>query len=173
MDPLSDLLSLLKPRSVVSGGVAVKPNTAIQWPRHEGIKCYAVASGQCWLSVDGVADPVLLNAGDCYLLPPGPPFCLATDLSAKPVNFAQLRVTGGLDSNPASSEGGGCYLVGGHFVLTGGHTELLLGSLPAIVADRPKMLSRNLNARDTRVRQVWFSDSKVRSPLAPRQTRPA
>jgi hypothetical protein len=55
MDPLSDLLSLLKPRSVVSGGVAVKPNTAIQWPRHEGIKCYAVASGQCWLSVDGVA----------------------------------------------------------------------------------------------------------------------
>ena len=133
MDPLSDLLSLLKPRSVISGGVAVKPNTAIQWPKHEGIKCYAVVSGQCWLSVDGVADPVLLTAGDCYLLPPGPPFCLATDLSTKPVDYRLLRVAGGLDSNISSSEGGGCYLVGGHFVLTGGHTDMLLGSLPTIV----------------------------------------
>ncbi|MGA7816093.1 cupin domain-containing protein, partial [Caballeronia sp.] len=133
MDPLSDMLSLLKPRSLVSGGVSMSHNTAIQWPQHEGIKCYAVVSGQCWLSVDGVTDPVLLTAGDCYLLPPGPPFCLATHLSVKPVDFQLLRVAGGLGTAIFGSEGEGCYLVGGHFLLTGGHADMLLGSLPPIV----------------------------------------
>ncbi|SOE94767.1 AraC-type DNA-binding protein [Burkholderia sp. D7] len=133
MDPLSDLLSLLKPRSLVSGGVAMSCNRAIQWPKHDGIKCYAVVSGQCWLSVDGVTDPVLLTAGECYVLPPGPPFRLATDLSVKPVDYQLLRVAGGLSTDISGSEGEGCYLVGGHFLLTGGHADMLLGSLPPIV----------------------------------------
>ncbi|SAL36004.1 AraC family transcriptional regulator [Caballeronia udeis] len=133
MDPLSDLLSLLKPRSLVSGGVAMSRNRAIQWPKHDGIKCYAVVSGQCWLSVDGVTDPVLLTAGECYVLPPGPPFRLATDLSVKPVDYQLLRVAGGLSTDISGSEGEGCYLVGGHFLLTGGHADMLLGSLPPIV----------------------------------------
>jgi len=133
MDPLSDLLSLLKPRSVVSGGLAIGRNKAIQWPRHEGIKCYAVVSGQCWLSVDGVGDPVLLTAGDCYLLPPGPPFCLATDLSAAPVDFELLRAAGGWIKAISGNEGTACYIVGGHFLLTGSSAEMLMGSLPPIV----------------------------------------
>jgi AraC-like DNA-binding protein len=133
MDLLSDVLSLLKPRILVSGGVGMSRDMAIQWPQHDGIKCYAVVSGQCWLSVEGVADPVLLTAGDCYLLPPGPPFCLAVDLSIKPVDFRPLRIAGGLGTDLAGSEDGGCYLVGGHFLLSGGHADMLLGSLPPIV----------------------------------------
>ncbi|MFK4448904.1 AraC-like DNA-binding protein [Caballeronia udeis] len=133
MDPLSELLSLLKPRSLVSGGVAMNRNRAIQWPKHDGIKCYAVVSGQCWLSVDGVTDPVLLTAGECYLLPPGPPFRLATDLSVEPVDFKLLRVAGGLSTDVSGSGEEGCYLVGGHFLLSGDHADMLLGSLPPIV----------------------------------------
>src|SRR5580692_407292 len=87
MDPLSDVLSLLKPRSYAAGGFKVDGDLAIQWPKHEGIKCYAIVSGQCWLSVEGVTDAVLLRAGDCFLLPRGLPFCLATDLSIAPIDF--------------------------------------------------------------------------------------
>ena len=90
MDPLSDVLSLLKPRSYISGGFEVGGDMAIQFPKHQGIKCYAVVSGQCWLSVEGVPDAVLLTAGDCFLLPRGLPFCLATDLSLTPVDFHTL-----------------------------------------------------------------------------------
>jgi AraC-like DNA-binding protein len=133
MDPLSDLLSLLKPRSVVSGGLGMSRGSAIQWQQHDGIKCYAVVSGQCWLSVDGVSEPVFLTAGDCYLLPPGPPFRLATDLSIKPVDFSLPLVAGRLGSGISTSEEDGCYLVGGHFLLTGGHADMLLSSLPSIV----------------------------------------
>ncbi len=133
MDPLSDVLSLLKPRSYISGGFEVGGDLAIQFPKHEGIKCYAMLSGQCWLSVEGVPDPVLLTAGDCFLLPRGLPFCLATDLSLKPVDFNTLRSArwpGGAVSN---HEGGGRYIAGGHFLLAGGHADMLLGSLPPIV----------------------------------------
>jgi AraC-like DNA-binding protein len=133
MDPLSDLLSLLKLRSVVTGGLTLRCNSAIQWQRHEGIKCYAVVSGQCWLTVDGVSNPVLLTAGDCYLLPPGPPFCLATDLSIKPVDFRRLLEAGELDTALSSGEAGDCRIVGGHFLLTGDHADMLLGSLPPIM----------------------------------------
>lgn len=60
MDPLSDVLSLLKPRSYASGGINAGGEWSIQFAPHEGIKCYAVVSGECWLSVEGVPDAVRL-----------------------------------------------------------------------------------------------------------------
>src|SRR5580693_4959272 len=81
MDPLSDVLSLLKPRSYSSGGFDVGGELSVQFPRHEGIKCYAVVSGECWLSMEGVPDAVRLKTGDCFLLPRGWPFRLASDLA--------------------------------------------------------------------------------------------
>ena len=133
MDPLSDVLSLLKPQSYAAGGYEVGGDTAIQWPKHAGIKCYAVVSGQCWLSVEGVPDAVLLTAGDCFLLPRGLPFCLATDLSLTPVDFRAFLAAGSAGSTRSQGEGGGHYIVGGHFILTGSHAEILLKSLPPIV----------------------------------------
>lgn len=133
MDPLSELLSLLKPESYASGGVALRREMAIQWPRHDGVKCYAVVSGQCWLSVEGEQEAILLSAGDCYLLPPGPPFCLSTDLAASPVDFAILRAEGRLGSLENGGGEDGCFLVGGHFLLSGHLAQMLLGALPPIV----------------------------------------
>ena len=45
MDPLSDVLSLLKPQSYAVGGFQVGDAVAIQWPKHEGIKCYFQRDG--------------------------------------------------------------------------------------------------------------------------------
>jgi AraC-like DNA-binding protein len=133
MDPLSEVLSLLKPRSYVSGGFELDGDMAIQFPRHQGIKCYVLFSGQCWLWVEGVSDPVLITAGDCYLLPRGLPFRLATNLSLPPVDFSSILAAQRSGAAVASRGGGGCYLAGGHFILTGGHADVLLRSLPPIV----------------------------------------
>lgn len=133
MDPLSELLTLLKPQSYASGGVAIGPHQAIQWPEHAGIKCYAVVTGTCWLTVEGVPDAVLLTAGECYLLPPGPAFCLATEPQAEPVDFAVLKAAGLLSKEIGQCSDDDCLLVGGHFVLTGRHADMLLSSLPPIV----------------------------------------
>jgi hypothetical protein len=54
MDPLSDVLSLLKPRSYRCGGWDMGGAWSVKFDRHDGIKCYALVSGQCWLVVEGV-----------------------------------------------------------------------------------------------------------------------
>src|SRR5260221_14087151 len=93
MDPLSAVLSLLKPRTYMPGGFDVGGDLAIQFPQHDGVKCYAVVSGQCWLSGEGVADAVLIQTGDCQLLPRGRPFRLATDLRLAPVDALTFLLT--------------------------------------------------------------------------------
>jgi len=134
MDPLSDVLSLLKPRSYSCGGMDMGGDFSMQFPRHEGIKCYAVVSGERWLSVDGVSDPVHLTAGDCFLLARGRSFRLASDLSLPPVDALTLlsaqQKKGGM---MAINGGGDCVIVGAHFSLSDHHAGILLRALPPIV----------------------------------------
>jgi len=132
MDPLSDVLSLLEPRSYAAAGFALGPALAIQFPRYAGIKCYAVASGECWLSVEGF-DAVLLGAGDCILLPRGRPFRLATDRAVAPIDAAELRRTCRAAGEAPPPGADDACLVGGYFHLTGHHAEFLLDVLPPIV----------------------------------------
>ncbi len=132
MDPLSDVLALLKPTSYRSGRFDVGGKLAVRFPKHEGIKCYAVLSGQCWLSVDGLA-PLLLTEGDCFLLPRGLPFCLATDLSVEPTDFRVLLEALQSDAPLRLAGEGASVLAGGHFLLSGGPAGRLLEVLPPIV----------------------------------------
>ena len=133
MDPLSEVLALLKPQSLASGGFMVPGDMAVYFPKHQGVKCYAMLAGECWLAVEGVPDPVLLHAGDCFLLPRGLPFRLATDLSLEPVHYTlawdRLSKTHSVSEVPEGAR----YIAGGFFAFTGGHAEMLLQALPPIV----------------------------------------
>lgn len=133
MDPLSEVLSLLRLRSYVCSGFEAGGDWSVEFGRHDGIKVYAAVSGECWLSVDGVADPVRVRTGDCFLLPRGRPFRLASDLALAPVDaltvFSRVR-----DGGITSYRGGGDFFsVGGHFALAGSHADILLGMLPPVV----------------------------------------
>lgn len=130
MDPLSDALSLLKPRTVGAGGFDMGGDWSIKFPEHEGIKCYAVVAGQCRLVVDGVPDHAMLVGGDAILLGQGKPFRLASDLDMTSVDYASLPRTGGVATG---SGGGDCFIVGGHFTLEGVHADMLMGALPPVV----------------------------------------
>ncbi len=133
MDPLSDVLSLLKLRSYSAGGFDVGGDWSLAFGCHDGIKCYAVASGECWLSVEGVAEAVRVRTGDCFLLPSGRPFRVASDLALSPVD-AMTILPAARDGNLTRFNGGGDFLcVGGYFALAGGHAHILLGVLPPIV----------------------------------------
>ena len=133
MDPLSEVLALMKPQLHVAGGFAVPNDIAIHFPKHQGVKCYAMLAGQCWLVVEGVPEPVLLQAGDCFLLPRGLPFRLATDLSLEPMAYTDAFARLGLRSEAPGVTAGARFIAGGHFALTGGHAEMILQSLPPIV----------------------------------------
>jgi AraC-like DNA-binding protein len=132
MDPLSDVLSLLKLHTCMSGAFEAGGDWSVEFGPHDGIKFQAVISGECWLSVDGIAAPVHVTAGDCLLLPRGRPFRIASDLALPPVDLSAYSegVNGGL----TSLNGGGNFLsIGGYFTLAGDHAAILLGLLPPIV----------------------------------------
>lgn len=129
MDPLSEVLALLKPERYLARSFENSGDWCIRFPAHGGIKCYAVLRGGCWLAVDGVPDAVRLEAGDCFLLPGGRPFRLASDLALPAVEAevhrAQKAERGGVmpGGNPVA-------MVGSSFALSGPQARLLLGALP-------------------------------------------
>jgi hypothetical protein len=135
MDPLSEVLSLLKPRTHVAGGFEVGGPWSVHFGPHDGIKCYAVVCGTCWLAVEGVPNPVHLKTGDCLLLTRGWPFRLASDLTLAPVDALSAMAASGVKGTGrmASFNGGkDCCMVGGLFAFAGNHADLL-GVLPPIV----------------------------------------
>ncbi|MEO6298248.1 MAG: AraC family transcriptional regulator [Paracoccaceae bacterium] len=132
MDPLSDVLSLLKPRSYLSAGFDAGGDWSITFTGNVGIKCYAVVTGQCWLAVEGVPDPVQLRAGDCFLLPGGRPFRLASDLALAPVDAVAVFSAARLGGIVTHNGGGDFFLVGSRFEVAG-NASILLKMLPPIV----------------------------------------
>ncbi|WP_025597780.1 cupin domain-containing protein [Burkholderia sp. WSM2230] len=63
MDPLSDVLSLLKPRSHFYAGLDAAGPWSFLFPAYAGIKFAAVLQGGCWGIIDGVNRPVLFEKG--------------------------------------------------------------------------------------------------------------
>ncbi|MEF2070371.1 AraC family transcriptional regulator [Consotaella aegiceratis] len=134
MDPLSDLLSLLKPQNYMSAGFDAGGDWAIQFSdQQNSIKTGAVIAGSCWLAVEGVAEPVRLEEGDCFVLPLGRPFRLATDL-ALPATAASNVFSVARQGGIVTYNGGGdCFLVSNRFALAGDPAGRLLEMLPPIV----------------------------------------
>lgn len=144
MDPLSDVLALLKPHSYMSGGIDVGGDWAFHFEHHGAFRIFAIASGRCWLTMDGLPEPLRLEAGDCAVLPHGRPFQLSSDPSVAAVDIMDV-ISAPLNGNILTWNGGGaCLGLSAIFAFEGAHASLLLGVLPPIVhirndADRAAM----------------------------------
>ncbi|MGA0601455.1 AraC family transcriptional regulator [Caulobacter sp. KR2-114] len=133
MDPLSDILALLKVRSFVSGRLEIGGRWSFGFGPHEGIKFQAITRGEGWLVVQGEA-PVRIRAGDCFLLPRGRPFHMTCDLDLPPVDAMSLIPANRDASGLTRMQGGDDFhSFGGYFDLDGDHAGLLLAELPAVV----------------------------------------
>lgn len=133
MDPLSDVLSLLKPQSYMSSGLDAGGDWSFQFERYDCARCLAVVSGHCWLSTDGVADDVLLEAGDCVVLPHVGTFRLASDVTLTPIHKKSV-LSAPLNGRIFSWNGGGAFFgLSAYFTFAGDHASTLLGLLPRIV----------------------------------------
>lgn len=134
MDPLSDVLALLKPESYLTAGVDAGGDWAIRFDNRVGtIKCYAVTSGACWLQVDGVSNGVHLGAGDCFMLPNGRSFVVASDLSRLPDPAYKVLAHAPLGGVIVHNGGGDVMLAGARFEVNGRNAEALFGTLPPVV----------------------------------------
>jgi len=162
VDPLSDILSLLKPHSYAAAGFNLGGAWSIQFPAHDGFKCYAIVSGQGWIAVDGQT-PEFGSAGDCFLLPQGLPFRVASDLGLEPTP-AESFYSGTPDGGINVYQGGGDMsgLVA-NFMLNGNHADMLLTMLPPIVHIKQEADKATLR---------WSIDQMMAELRAPQPGRP-
>ena len=133
MDPLSDVLSLLRIRNYHSATLTLGGDWAFTFPKREGIKFTAVVKGSCWLLVDGEQQPQRLHQGDCFLMTRGMPFSLYSDISQPVMNSDGHFKTLAADELALHYGGDDVQLVGGRFDFSGVPTQLLLSSLPSLV----------------------------------------
>ena len=131
-DPFSDVLSLIRAKSVVSGTLAAGGAWSIRFPASDLINFWGIARGECWLVTKTADAPLHLRAGDFLLRTAFEPAVLATDLDATPVDFQQILAAG--------DEGRLHHGDGEEFLMIGGKVELdaklgagLLDSLPASI----------------------------------------
>ncbi|MEM9009980.1 MAG: AraC family transcriptional regulator [Pseudomonadota bacterium] len=137
MDPLSDIVSLLRPHDCVAAGLDAGGDWSIRFDRHAGLKCNAVLKGTCWLRVEGAAEPRRLTAGDCVILPKGRPFLL----SSRPARFSEdaEAIYAPIPHGGTAVYGGGgdFFMTGSRFLLSGAAADILLRALPLVVVVRP------------------------------------
>jgi len=131
-DPITEAITLLRPRDVSHAAVHAAGSWAVQFAPSPHVKLGVVAHGNGWLSLDG-HEPVELHAGDFYLLGNPPRYRLASDLDATPQD-ASAPWVGTLRIGPDTEED--FYVCGGHFAFDDGFAALLLDVLPPLVLVR-------------------------------------
>ncbi len=144
MDPLSDVLSLVKIRHYLSGAFDIGGNWSVEFPRFEGVRFYAVVRGECWLSVEGVSEPMRVETGDCLLFPNGRSFQVASDLAIPPVD-AFTVFNGTREGSTTTYNGGGeTFGVCALFTIDGDHPGVLLELLPPVLHIRETSVKAKL-----------------------------
>jgi AraC-like DNA-binding protein len=134
-DPLSDVLSLLGVQSFLSRRLEASGAWALRFPDYRHLKFGGIIEGARWIWIEGVTEPLRLDAGDFYLLSHGGPYCFASDVKAKPVDGvafmdAHVQPDGVVRFNGGEGRTIG---TGGRFTFNDETSELLLTSLPPLI----------------------------------------
>jgi Cupin len=65
-DPLSEVLSLLDIRSFLSRRLEASGSWALRFPDYRHMKFGGIIEGSRWVWIEGVTEPLRLDAGDFY-----------------------------------------------------------------------------------------------------------
>lgn len=134
VDPLSQLIQLLRPRTVFSKGISGAGRWAVRYADFGQPSFCTVIEGACRLAVDGEV-PVTLEAGDFVLLPATPGFTLSgfdpvqptfIDPKGMPAPTGEVR-HGRQHGEPDVR------LLGGYFVHDSPDAGLLISLLPTLM----------------------------------------
>jgi AraC-like DNA-binding protein len=129
LDPISDILRLMKVETLVTGGFSAGGAWSLRFPVPEKIKFFAVVKGSCWVAIDGEPEPVQFQAGDVGLLSAPRAFTLSSAPGLPPVDA--MRVFSGAGKSSAIIGDGDSFAhIGGHVLLDAASGSLLAEALP-------------------------------------------
>ena len=129
MDPLSDVIALLRPNTAVSKPISGRGPWAVHYAAHEAPGFTIVLKGECWVTFEGEA-PLKLETGAFLLLPTTPAFTLGSlpDIVGTPTEPMDMPVRHGEQEGEADF-----IALGGTFRIETVNAPLLLALLPRMI----------------------------------------
>ena len=178
MDPLSDVLMLLQPRSQLYAGFDAAGQWSFDFPPHEGIKFSAVVRGTCWGMADGLDQPVRFEAGDCFLLNSGRRLMLSSDPALPPQDPSLILDAAYREGIAVHNGGGEVFLISGRFDFSGNHAAVLFDALPPMLhipgaSAQAEVLRWSLDQFTSELRQQQPGGTLMSTHLAHRMLVPA
>jgi AraC-like DNA-binding protein len=129
MDPLSDIIALLRPHAALAKPITGRGRWGVRYAAY-GLPGFAIVlAGQCWLAIEE-AEPVRLDRGDFVLLPSTPAFRLLSEPGAPCVDRepSDTAVRHGDQHGEPDVE-----MLGGAFRIAPVNASLLLSLLPGMI----------------------------------------
>lgn len=129
MDPLSSIISLLRPSTAISKPITGRGSWGARYAAHDAPGFTIILKGSCWLSLEG-EQPLRLAEGDFILLPSTPSFTLSSHPDAQcverqPSNWPVRH--GEQDGDPDFAS------LGGSFSIERANATLLLALMPRLI----------------------------------------
>jgi AraC-like DNA-binding protein len=129
MDPLSHIVTLLRPHAVFSKPITGRGSWGVRYDPYEAPSFCIVLSGRCWLSIENTT-PRLLDCGDFLLLPVTPAF----SLFSQPGAYCRPGLPSETGVRHGESEGEPDFqMLGGAFKIEPVNATLLLELLPEMI----------------------------------------
>jgi AraC-like DNA-binding protein len=134
VDPLSDVIRLLRPRTVFTKGISGAGAWAVRYTAFGHPSFSAVTEGRCRLLVDGQAT-IEMEAGDFVLMPATPGFTMSSLQAATPrLVDPQIAPAPGDEVRHGDPEApADVRMIGGYFLFDSPDAALLVALLPALV----------------------------------------
>lgn len=133
-DPLSEVITLLQPRTVLSKRISGADRWGVRYSNFGQPSFCAVLEGSCLLAVDGHST-IKLEAGDFVLLPATPGFTMTGFEAVTPDHIDPKKVQGTTGEIRHGRRGGkpDVRMLGGYFTFDSPDAGLLVSLLPALV----------------------------------------
>jgi len=134
IDPLSEIITLLRPRTVFTKGISGAGRWAVRYSDFGHPSFCTVTEGRCRLAVDG-QEPLTIEAGDFVLLPSTPGFTMSGFEPATPTFIDPKIAPAPTDEVRHGRQDGDAdvRLLGGYFVFDSRDVGLLVSMMPALV----------------------------------------
>lgn len=176
MDPITDIFRTLQVTAVVHSRLEATAPWGLMREEHIEEKVTPsgkrisptelahfgmVSRGNCWLSVEGIADPIPLTGGDCFLLAPRTSFILRDQPKTRPRSFCEVAPKA--NSNVAHYGGGGAptTIVSGFLSFDRASLKPITQLLPSLIlvkGDQPQTLALHNTLR------LLASEMEVEAP---------
>lgn len=129
MDPLSDIIALLRPSAAMSKPITGKGRWGVSYAAHKAPGFTIILKGACWIALDG-GQPMPLRRGDFILLPSAPAFTL----SSHPSEPCARREPSDVAVRHGEPDGDPDFVsLGGAFRIAPANAALLLALLPGVI----------------------------------------